>query len=193
MDNVAMHRRSHRPALIRRLLFFASILLLVLITGLCGCGGGTPGGEPEGGKAAPTPGATFSGPVDISGVASSGIIHLVISDGGAAITSVGVTLTDLKTETFSAGSMTKQISGAIPIVEGSFAGSLSGLGEIEGRFTSPTAASGTVRLKVAIPLSEASADLGQFAWTAEAGEADSTMPEPPAPPTEPAPPSTSAP
>jgi len=147
------------------------VLLLFLGMTLAGCGGG--GGatqdvartEPGKEAVAPTPGGMFSGPVEVTGAASSATISLVVSADGASITSVGVSLKDLKTETFSAGSMEKQVSGSIPIKDGSFSGSLSGLGEIEGRFTSPSEGSGTVKLNLEIPFS-APADLGEFGWTA---------------------------
>jgi len=66
----------------------ASVLLSPLITTLAGCGEGT--GTPEGGQAAPKPGATFSGPVEITGMASSATISLVISADAGSITSVEV-------------------------------------------------------------------------------------------------------
>lgn len=148
------------------------VLLLLLAVVFAGCDGST--GATQGastsateGGVAPTPGATLSGPVDISGKASSAIISLVVSDDGASITSVGATLNDLKTESFSAGSMDKRATTRIPITGGSFSGPVGGLGTIEGKFTSPTEASGTVKLNVEIPFSEP-ADLGEFSWTASA-------------------------
>ena len=165
--------RSHSSLSKRSPVIAVPILLLLLAVIFAGCGGNTGATQgagtsaTEGGVAAPTPGATFSGPVEISGKASSAIISLVVSADGTSISSVGVTLSDLKTESFSAGSMTKEVTGSIPIKDGSFSGSLSGLGTIEGTFTSPTEASGTVKLSVEIPFS-VPADLGELKWTAGA-------------------------
>lgn len=165
--------RVHWSMLKRSAVIVVPILLLLVAATFAGCSGntGVTEGEStsatEGGSAAPTPGATYGGPIEISGTASSAVISLVISADGASISSVGVTLTDLKTETFSAGSMTKEVTGNIPISDGTFTGSLSGLGTIEGQFITPTEASGKVKLKVEIPLSTP-ADLGEFAWTASA-------------------------
>ena len=174
MEPTRMSIPAHAPLMKRLAMLVASVLVVSLILSFAGCGGGgtaAPQGEgsttPQGGGAAPTPGASFSGPVEISGTASSAIISLVVSADGASITSVGVTLNDLKTESFSAGSMTKEVTGSIPIKDGSFSGSLSGLGEIDGRFASPTEASGTVKLNVEIPYS-VPADLGEFSWNAKA-------------------------
>jgi len=173
MNSGGVPGRSHSAAPRRKALIMLPMILFLAAVGFAGCGGDTGANREAGTTAAearsvtPTPGATFSGPVDISGVASSAVISLVVSGDGAAITSVSVALKDLKTETFSAGSMEKQVTGSIPIAGGSFSGSLSGLGTIEGQFTSATEASGSVKLNVEIPFS-GPADLGEFSWTATA-------------------------
>jgi hypothetical protein len=144
----------------------ASVLLFLLIgLGGCGKGGLIPGVD----DVAPEPGATLAGPVDMAGKAASATIYLVVSADGASITTVGIILDDLKTETVSIGSLTEQFGGNVAISHGAFAGTVSGLGEIEGRFTSATEASGTVKLNLDLPYS-APADLGEFTWSAAAAE-----------------------
>ncbi len=139
--------------------------LLLLIVGailpLTACGGdGAPATSPQ-------PGAVLTGPVEISGKASSGTISLTVSEDGASITSVGITLTDLKCDGFSAGSFTKEAGGEFPAAKGKVAASLSGIGEINGRFTSPTEASGTIELALEIPYAEP-CKLGTSNWSAKA-------------------------
>jgi hypothetical protein len=141
-----------------------SWLLLVifgLILPLAACGGG---GTPA---TSPRPGAVLTGPIEISGKASGGTISLTVSDDGALITSVAITLTDLKCDGFSAGSLTKEASGVFPAAKGKVVASLSGIGKIDGRFTSPTVASGTIDLALEIPFG-GSCELGTLNWSAEA-------------------------
>jgi hypothetical protein len=151
-------------------LCLVSIAIIALMA-MVACGGGDTSGS-----ASPTPGATFEGPVQISGSASSALINLMVSADGASLESVSVTLSDLKTESFSAGSMTKQVGASMPIAKGRFSGSLGGLGDISGSFLTATEASGTITLKVEIPF-DGTADLGEFAWTAVAGEPGSSVDE----------------
>jgi len=154
--------RPWRPG---RLTVVVLPILLILALSVGACGGS--GGVTSGGSAMPTPGATLKGPVEISGKASSASITLMVSPDGASVSFVGVTLNDLKTESFSAGSMTKQVTGAIPISKGSFTGQVSGVGAITGTFTSATEANGTAKLTLEIPYA-GSVDLGEFKWTASA-------------------------
>jgi len=117
--------------------------------------------------AAPRPGATFSGPIEISEKASSGTIKLTVSEDGASITSVDITLKDLKCNGFSAGSMAKQVRGPFAVIDGNLVASVSGMGEIRGRFASPTQASGTVNLTLEIPFAKP-CKLGEWRWSAKA-------------------------
>ena len=136
------------------------IVGLILPAAACGGGGGTSATSPQ-------PGAVLIGPIQISGKASSGTISLTVSDDGASIVSVKVTLTELKCDGFSAGSLTKEVSGAFPAAKGNVVASLSGIGKIDGRFTSPTAASGTIDLALEIPMG-GTCKLGTQNWSAEA-------------------------
>jgi hypothetical protein len=138
-----------------------AIVGLILPAAACGGGGGTSATSPQ-------PGAVLSGPIEISGKASSGTIGLTVSDDGASVTSVKVTLTELKCDGFSAGSLTKEVSGAFAAAKGKVVASLSGIGKIDGRFTSPTAASGTIDLALEIPMGGGTCKLGTQNWSAEA-------------------------
>ena len=126
-------------------IFLIVIVFSIAISSLIAFIGCTPTPTEEE-KVTPLAGATFTGFVDISGKASSGIISLIVSEDSTSITSVGVTLTDLKCNGFSAGSMTKRTEGNFPITEGKIVASVSGIGEIKGHFTSPDNAIGTINL-----------------------------------------------
>lgn len=115
----------------------------------------------------PQPGATLTGAIEISGKASSGTISLTISEDGASVTSVSVTLTDLKCNGFSSGSITKRVDTSLSTAEGIPAAYVDGIGEIEGQFTSPTEASGTIYLVLEIPF-VGTCKLGMWNWSAKA-------------------------
>lgn len=117
--------------------------------------------------AAPRPGATFAGAIEISGKASSATIRLGVSADGTAISSVAVSFNDLRCDGFSAGSMTKESSVAFPVAEGKVAASVSGIGEVKGQFGSATEASGTISLTLQIPFSKP-CELGEWRWSAKA-------------------------
>jgi hypothetical protein len=140
------------------------LLLVVLLTlAIAGCGGdGAPGASPQ-------PGAVLAGPIEISGKADSGTINLTVSEDGASITSVEVTLTDLNCDGFSAGSWTMGRGGVFPVAKGNIAASPSGIGQIKGRFTSPTAASGSIDLALDWYYGGGACEkLGTWNWSAEA-------------------------
>lgn len=117
----------------------------------------------------PQPGATFSGPIEISGKASSGTISFTISDDGDSITSVSVLLSDLECDGMSAGSMETRASGPFPVTDGELAASPSNLGEIEGQFTSSTEAVGTINLRLEFSVLDQKivCELGTWGWSAE--------------------------
>jgi len=115
----------------------------------------------------PQPGAILTGPIEISGKATSGTITLTISEDGSSIASVSIALVELKCDGFSAGSMTQEMGGPFPVAEGNISASLPGGGELKGRFISPTEASGTINLVLEIPLA-GTCDLGRWDWSAKA-------------------------
>lgn len=125
----------------------------------------------------PQLGATFIGAMEVSeagssGTASGGTVKLVISDDGSSITSAEIILTDLKCPSSSSGSTTLTVGDpahSTLINEGKIEIVASGLGKqsIEGQFTSPTEANGTMTMTLEIPL-EKPCDLGTWNWTAKA-------------------------
>jgi len=145
-----------------------SLLLVIVaaISGMTACGGEEDAGEGAGGTA-PRPGAVLTGPIEISGKASGGTISLTVSEDGGSISSVKVTLQNLKCDGFSAGSLTKEAGGVFPVAKGNVNASPSGIGEVKGRFTSPTVASGTIDLVLEIPY-DGTCKLGTSNWSAKA-------------------------
>lgn len=122
----------------------------------------TPGGE-----VIPKPGATLIGPIEISQYASSGTINFTVSENGDSVISITVTLVDLDVGVFSAGSYSVQSGGSFPITGGAFSASITNTGTIEGQFTSPTEASGTINLKLKIQYA-GTFELGTWNWSAKA-------------------------
>ena len=133
-----------------------SMYLLVAALMLAGCGG----------SAKPKAGATFSGPIKIDAEkAESAFLTFTISEDGTAVTEVGVSFTNFKCEGMSAGQMSLNIGGNFPISDGLDI-SPSNIGQITGRFSSPTKASGTIHLQLGISMGSLSC--GTWDWSAEA-------------------------
>ncbi len=119
----------------------------------------------------PTPGATFSGPINIdTQYASSATLRFTVSEDGTSLTRVEVEFADLKCESLSAGSMMSAVSGEFPLEGGEIAAAPEGIGKLTGRFTSPTQASGTITLTLEqdIPGSTLICEPGTWEWSAEA-------------------------
>jgi hypothetical protein len=158
--------------------------LLLVVVGLVfpvtGCGG-------DGGSgASPQPGAVLTGPIEISGTADGGTISLTVSEDGGSITSVEVTLTNLNCDGFTAGTWTMGRGGDFPVADGTIAASPSGIGQVKGRFTSSTAASGSIDLALDWYYGGGACEkLGTWNWSAEADEDGAreapTIPEAPTP------------
>ena len=139
-----------------------SLVIVGLILPAAACGGE---GAPATG---PKPFAVLTGPIEIREKASSGTITLTVSKDGASITSVNVTLTDFECSPPWASYIleTRDVS---PVAEGNIVVSLSGLGEIKGRFTSPTEASGTIDLAaLGRTFAAGTCELGKSNWSAKA-------------------------
>lgn len=138
-----------------------SICLVVAALVLTGCGG----------SSQPKPGASFSGPIAIDPAkAESARIFFTITEDGTSVTKVGVSFTNFKCDGMSAGEMTISNGGNTPITDGLDL-SFQNIGRIQGRFSSPTMASGKIELKLNISAgmgASISCDLGTFDWTAEA-------------------------
>jgi len=173
------------------------------------------------------PGSTFSGAIETGDKASSGLISFKIAGDGASITDVNITLTELNCDGLSLGRIHDSLGFlAIPLKEGEFNGatpalgrgqmsestnykldnppsafptveSLYKVGQLEGKFSSSTQASGTIKIHVWVMMTEDRAcELGTFPWKAELTVPSSlppveATPAPELPPTEkPAPPPT---
>ena len=118
----------------------------------------------------PEAGKTFSGPIQIGwDKASSGTLSFIVSDDGAMITNFSVGFKDFKCESMSASEFSTSSSGEF-LLSNEWEFSLSNIGQIEGRFTSPTTASGTITLNIKIKImnSTISCDMGIWEWSAEA-------------------------
>jgi len=112
--------------------------------------------------AKPKPGATLVGTIAMDW-AKSAQITLKVSDDGKAITSVRVDFTNIRCEKSTGGSMTTEIDGLnAPITGGKFEVKSSSIGEISGRFTSPTAVQGTVHLD----FFDGNDECGTWEWSA---------------------------
>ena len=132
------------------------VCMLIAALALAGCGGSDQ----------PKPGATFSGSIEIDAdKAETANLFFTVSDDGTAITEVGISFTNFKCEGMSAGSMTLGRGGKFPIANG-LELSPDGIGQIKGRFTSPTKAKGTIHIQLGN--STGSLSCGDWDWSAEA-------------------------
>jgi len=122
------------------------------------------GGDGKGGMV-PQPNGTLTGPIEISGKASSGTITLTVSEDGKSLTFVTIALKDLKCDGFSAGSSSTGVAVTLPVDDGNLNGSLPSLGKMSGHFSSPTEASGKVDLKWDTG-GAAPCELGEWKWSA---------------------------
>jgi hypothetical protein len=113
------------------------------------------------------PGVTFSGPIAISGTASSGVISLVVSEDRTLITSVGVTLNDIRCGGFSSSKFATMESGQYPVTDGKIAAFPFQQGEVEGQFTSSTEAVGTIHLRLEFTILNQTTvcELGTWKWS----------------------------
>ncbi len=138
-----------------------SLVGLLLLISLIACGAG---GQPKAG-------ATYSGTIDVpKDKASSAALSFKISDDGAQVTSIALSLSDLHCETMSAGSMSQSTTGQFPLSGNQINIQSDSIGEIKGKFTSGTAASGTIHIAMKNEIMGATilCDLGTFNWTAKA-------------------------
>jgi hypothetical protein len=109
---------------------------------------------PTQGASQPQPGVTLSGEIEASDIADSATINLKVSEDGTSITQVDVAITNVSVECSSdaaSGSIESDSSemsfmGPYPITEGAVDASLSNDGKLQGMFTSPTEANGTINI-----------------------------------------------
>ncbi len=112
---------------------------------------------------APQGGAKMHGKIDMD-KASSAAISLIVSEDGSSISTVSLSFINLKCEGFSAGSTENSVSGGNPITNGEFQISSDNFGEINGKFTKPTSAEGTLHLA----FFDGKAECGTWKWSASA-------------------------
>jgi hypothetical protein len=137
-----------------------SVCLIVVALVLAGCGG----------SVQPKAGATFVGAIAMDAdKAESAILTFTISEDGMSITKIGVSFTKFKCEAMSAGQISVNSGGNFPIADG-LTISPSNIGQIAGRFSSPTKASGTIhlQLKIDMGMGSISCDMGTWDWSADA-------------------------
>ena len=162
--------------------------LALVIFLLAGCG--APGAK----TVPPQPGASFSGEINTGDKAGSGKLSFVISESGAAITELGISLQNANcNDMISMGSVADfQSNPGITITDGAFEGGLPAMGgmvtdyrfnppdpfptpvpnpmrvgKIIGRFSTPTTASGTITIYLgAMMTGGVVCELGTFDWSA---------------------------
>ncbi len=118
----------------------------------------------------PEAGKNFSGPIQIGPEkASSGALTFTVSHDGTTITNFVVGFKEFKCESMSASEFSTSSGGEF-IIADEWEFSLSNIGQIRGRFTSPTTASGTITLNIEIKImnSTIACDMGIWEWSAEA-------------------------
>ena len=136
--------------LFQRMIGMALVLLL-----LAGCGTQS---------ASPKPGARFAGKIAMD-TAKTAQITFEISADGQSIVSLGFSGTEIKCGGFSAGSTSSNTSGQYPVMEGKIEIKSSGIGDITGRFTSPTKAEGSIHIMLGSGMGSA-IDCGTWNWSA---------------------------
>ena len=147
-------------------------------------------------SASPKPGTAFSGTINVGDKASSGSLSFNISDGGTELTNLGTSLQSANCQDMiTMGSVSDyQSNPGIAISNGAFEGSLpamggrvtnyrfspgdvfptpvpnpDSIGKISGRFSSPTAASGTISIYLGAAMTGGIVcELGTFEWNASA-------------------------
>jgi hypothetical protein len=162
------------------LLFGLTILTIVLVMSLVTCIG----------SAKPTPGASFSGAINIGDKASNGEIGFDISEDGTSIKNLYITLNNLNHEGFIAERVHDNRPGllisikgnkfthSLPAIGSEFTNfiigrpydefptfdSLNNISQIEGKFLSSNQASGTIKIYIWVPSSDRAFELGEFLW-----------------------------
>lgn len=145
------------------------------------------------GNATPAPGASFSGIINMGDKASSGAISFNISEDGASIIDLNIILNELKCDGLSAGRVHDYLGGLLTSIKGGrFSSSipavgrevenynldkspsefptvtsLDTVGQIEGKFSSATKASGTIKIYMWVVFTDRACELGEFPWEAE--------------------------
>ena len=167
--------------------------VLLLLVG-CGAPAATPMPPTATPIPKPLPGASLSGAINVGDKASGGTLSFKISETGAAITDLRISLQNANCNNMiTMGSVTDYLSNPrITITEGTFEGPLPAMGgmvtnyrfnpggslptpvsdpktvgKIAGRFTTPTSASGTITVFLGATMTRGIVcELGTFNWSA---------------------------
>lgn len=167
----------------KRFLFLGLAVLLLAITA---CGANT----------SPAAGSFFSGEIDMGDKASSGTISFKISEDGISVTAINITLLELKCNSLNIERIHDNLgNGLISITSGGFSASIPAMGasqftesqnyhltaspfdfpsfsdmgsvgQLEGKFSSATDASGTIKLYIWAVMTDRACELGEFTWKA---------------------------
>ena len=142
----------------KKTVFFVFVLLTIVSITACGL-------QP----AKPMAGATYSGTIAVAAdKASSATLSFKASDDSTAITSISISMSNVKCKTMSAGSLSQTIQGNFNLDGSNINIQSDQLGEIKGKFTSETEASGTfnIVLKNKIMGATMLCELGTWDWKA---------------------------
>ncbi len=163
--------------------FLICILISALFLAACGGGKGTPVVQPatQPPIAEPSPGARYSGPIDMGEKAKQATLSFQVSQDGAAITALELSFKELQCEGFSAGQSFKREEAIHPIRAGKFQIASDSFGNLSGEFASPQAASGTIELKLDLGLGGEPIDCGNASFNVvrvpgESGPAPAEIP-----------------
>lgn len=120
----------------------------------------------------PQLGITLSGEIKSIDAEGRGTINVVVSTDGSSITQLDVTVTDYvdKKSSITSGTIQLFFYGPYPIKEGIIDSVLRKNKELKGKFTSPTAANGTIDISTEFTVLEntTTIDFGKWAWSAKA-------------------------
>ncbi len=153
----------------------SAILVFALLTFLTsGCNRSS---APSASQAiSPQPGSSFTGNLEGENETGSGTISFDISVDGTAINNLNITLNDssancggASTGTLGFGQLALPFTGPYLIKEGSFSIEISKTGGLNGKFTSPTEASGSINLILDVTLfgNSQTCDFGTWNWSAK--------------------------
>lgn len=160
------------------------IVFISLLLAACGGGASLPATQLP--PAEPSPGARYSGPIEMGDKAKEATIAFQIARDGTTISALELSFTELKCEGFSAGESFKREVAIYPINAGKFEFSSNSFGDVSGAFTSPEAASGTIELKLDTGFGGPPVDCGSATFEVKRvpGESASAPAEPIAEPTQ---------
>ena len=114
----------------------------------------------------PQPGAELIGPIEMGDKAKMALINLTVSADGSEIASWIVSLEGMQCETTAPDMIVAQQDTPTAIDEGGFEDLKSNIGDLSGKFSSPTEASGTIHLRIDLGLGGEPIECGTWEWSA---------------------------